>query len=269
VLVLQIPFHLIGLAKVECGEELEDDIHCRAPDCPNLWLLSHRFRQHKLANEPRCSSSSNSEQPSSPKRSFTERYKSWRQSVVVATANLFYEPPKPEDELAFYEGSNPSELLFWVDSVDPRGNFVAHKPSNDGQNTTHSIHWIAMKLMERKQSTSMVSSVLQSATTTMTKRISHEGKACETFLLKTQTTANNKEEESYTFAAQAMQARCCPGCSMRTQRIAGCNHMICPCGTEWCYVCECKWNTFHYSCRLVTESDTNSATTIHRGCIVS
>lgn len=255
------------------AKEIEDVIHCPAPDCPNLWLLSHRFRQHKLANEP----SSSSGQPSSPKRSLTERYKSWRQSVVVATANLFYQPPKPEDELAFYEGSNPSELLFWVDAVDLKGNFVAHKPSNDGRKLTCSLcsaefcglcrrPWIAMKITERKQPTSMVSSVLQSATTT-TKRISHEGKPCETFVLKTQTA--NKEDESYTFAAQAMQARCCPGCSMRTQRIAGCNHMICPCGTEWCYVCECKWNTFHYSCRLATETDSNSSAAINRGCIVS
>jgi hypothetical protein len=25
--------------------------------------------------------------------------------------------------------------------------------------------------------------------------------------------------------------------------------MTCPCGTEWCYVCECSWSTWHYQCR--------------------
>lgn len=42
--------------------------------------------------------------------------------------------------------------------------------------------------------------------------------------------------------------RACPNCHMRTVRIDGCNHMTCPCGMEYCYVCEVRWNPFHYGC---------------------
>lgn len=42
--------------------------------------------------------------------------------------------------------------------------------------------------------------------------------------------------------------RGCPGCELRTSRIDGCNHMTCPCGYEWCYICEVRWNPLHYAC---------------------
>ncbi|KAJ6260546.1 hypothetical protein Dda_4772 [Drechslerella dactyloides] len=29
----------------------------------------------------------------------------------------------------------------------------------------------------------------------------------------------------------------CPGCSVMTERAAGCNHLACPCGAHWCYIC--------------------------------
>jgi len=42
----------------------------------------------------------------------------------------------------------------------------------------------------------------------------------------------------------------CPDCGSRIQRISGCNHMTCGCGTEFCWLCEEKyeWNQIsqHY-----------------------
>jgi hypothetical protein len=35
----------------------------------------------------------------------------------------------------------------------------------------------------------------------------------------------------------------CPGCGVATEKISGCDHMACPCGTDWCYGCgevECE-----------------------------
>ena len=29
----------------------------------------------------------------------------------------------------------------------------------------------------------------------------------------------------------------CPSCTVMTERIAGCNHITCPCGTHWCFEC--------------------------------
>jgi hypothetical protein len=55
-------------------------------------------------------------------------------------------------------------------------------------------------------------------------------------------------DNDYAFVAQLADTRCCPGCTLRTQRTEGCNHMTCPCGYEWCYVCESCWNPLHYQC---------------------
>lgn len=30
----------------------------------------------------------------------------------------------------------------------------------------------------------------------------------------------------------------CPGCEVATEKDGGCNHITCPCGTHWCYLCE-------------------------------
>jgi hypothetical protein len=276
--------------RTSISKEIEDVIYCPAPDCPNIWLLSHRFRQHKLANEPKSGEIKRSsrdihnnssrnvtiDSPLSSPRKMLDRCKNWRQSIRVATENLFYQPPKPEDELEYFEGSNPSELLFWVDSIDLQGNFISQKQSIDGRKLTCSLcsaefcglcrrPWVALRIDRKQQKQSIVSSVLSTSATT--KRISHEGKSCDAFHGKIQISPTNKDDESYTFAAQAMHARCCPGCSMRTQRMEGCNHMICPCGTEWCYVCECNWSTFHYTCRLPDSSSASETAGV--GCVVS
>jgi hypothetical protein len=75
---------------------------------------------------------------------------------------------------------------------------------------------------------------------------SHSKKACATYRQKI---PFRSEDTDFEFVAQLANARTCPGCSLRTQRIDGCNHMTCPCGCEWCYICERRWNVDHYSCR--------------------
>lgn len=40
----------------------------------------------------------------------------------------------------------------------------------------------------------------------------------------------------------------CPGCSMFIERTEGCNHMVCRCGNEFCYVCLAGWSDEHYEC---------------------
>ncbi|KAI2501220.1 hypothetical protein MHU86_13236 [Fragilaria crotonensis] len=71
----------------------------------------------------------------------------------------------------------------------------------------------------------------------------HRGKTCEKYRKSVPF-----DDGDYVYVAQLANARSCPGCSMRTQRTEGCNHMTCPCGYEWCYVCECRWNRMHYPC---------------------
>lgn len=76
----------------------------------------------------------------------------------------------------------------------------------------------------------------------ITRRKGHAGITCKTHA------RNLGGDADYSFVGQQQNARTCPGCSLRTSRVDGCNHMTCPCGMEWCYVCERKWNRSHYTC---------------------
>jgi len=94
-----------------------------------------------------------------------------------------------------------------------------------------------------------------------TRRKSHAGVTCKTH-------ARNfagSESSDYAFVGQLQNARTCPGCSLRTSRVTGCNHMTCPCGKEWCYVCERTWNRSHYSC----VDRPNSSEGAYEMCVIS
>lgn len=71
----------------------------------------------------------------------------------------------------------------------------------------------------------------------------HTGKTCRRIA-----TARGTTDADFAFVKEIAGTRSCPNCSMRVNRIDGCNHMICPCGTHWCYVCESPWNRSHYGC---------------------
>jgi len=61
----------------------------------------------------------------------------------------------------------------------------------------------------------------------------------------------------------------CPGCSAVVQRNGGCNHMICRCGTHFCYVCGRAWEEHvnqpgglnFYRCRLGQSASSGGQTT--------
>lgn len=74
---------------------------------------------------------------------------------------------------------------------------------------------------------------------------SHAKRSCEAFARKY---SHLLQDTDFAFVGQLLDCRSCPGCSLRTNRTAGCNHMTCPCGTEWCYVCEGRWNPWHHQC---------------------
>lgn len=37
--------------------------------------------------------------------------------------------------------------------------------------------------------------------------------------------------------AAMVKQRLCPGCGVATEKMGGCDHITCPCGTHWCYAC--------------------------------
>ena len=73
------------------------------------------------------------------------------------------------------------------------------------------------------------------------RRQNHEGITCRRY-------QRMLPDPEYTMVGQVANCRSCPGCTLRVHRTDGCNHMTCPCGTEWCYVCECRWSMRHYAC---------------------
>lgn len=82
----------------------------------------------------------------------------------------------------------------------------------------------------------------------------HSYQACRDY---TRLLPPSLEDESLAdrFALAAL-SRACPGCTRRTERIDGCNHISCPCGTQWCYACGSRWNPTHYYC---TDPQSSSA----------
>lgn len=73
----------------------------------------------------------------------------------------------------------------------------------------------------------------------------HSYRACREFMRLPAVRAEESMEDRFALAAFG---RRCPGCSCRTERISGCNHIRCPCGVEWCYACGKRWNPTHYNC---------------------
>ena len=73
---------------------------------------------------------------------------------------------------------------------------------------------------------------------------SHSHRSCVTFSRK----YSRYLHDDYS----GQPCRSCPGCTLRTIRTEGCNHMTCPCGTQWCYECEGLWTSSHYYCQRAT-----------------
>lgn len=52
----------------------------------------------------------------------------------------------------------------------------------------------------------------------------------------------------------------CPRCGVFMERTAGCNHITCKCGHQWCYMCKGDWSTHgshtggHYRCNIYEEA---------------
>jgi len=54
---------------------------------------------------------------------------------------------------------------------------------------------------------------------------------------------SDAETESVLTLSRASGWSRCPGCTQMIELEAGCNHIICPCKTEFCYVCCARWKT--------------------------
>eukprot|EP00957_Ditylum_brightwellii_P061486 4666648-Ditylum_brightwellii.AAC.1 len=216
-------------------------MRCPVPDCNYVFVANASHRRRKIANE--------------------RKYDSNRKSLIRSASSwLFYRPPKPE-----------SVPYNWADGqhIDPFNitststNFGVKQPDlQSGDSDETDGRRVVCPACQNAYCGLCQRPWITYRTGRTSKRECHKGQTCSAFARRTTTDADD-----YAFAASTADARICPGCSMRTTRTEGCNHMTCPCGFEWCYVCECRWNVRHYGCR---DSDRrNNEARVSTGCIIS
>jgi len=202
----------IGLAKIT--DQIA--IHCPSPDCNCIWLASKEFRAEKNRHEYES----------------THRFlSSW----------LYYTPKTQNymNTIAFMD----AQEIYYKSNNRTVEDYI---PSERGDRRICFCPKCATEfcgLCRRPWSTITLTSgtLLQPPNA---KEIIHTKKSCSSYAKLVPSSTNY----DYTSVARAIRAKMCPGCSIRVQRIDGCNHMTCSCGMEWCYVCQCPWNVSHYSC---------------------
>jgi hypothetical protein len=115
-------------------------------------------------------------------------------------------------------------------------------------------HYLQQQQQSRSNKTDMRRLVCPSCSTTycglcrnpwMYGMMTHTDRSCRNFIRCSGVETETNPEDRFALAAFS---RRCPGCTRRTERIAGCNHISCPCGMHWCYECGQRWNVRHYAC---------------------
>lgn len=217
----------IGLAK--CTNKI--GINCPSPDCNCVWLVDKAFREKKVKHEHESSS---------------RMLSSW----------LTYSPVK--------ERSNTSTFIdaqeIYRSNRRKDNDFFNSTEQDSRKSVCPNCATEFCALCRRPWSTIVFTSTLTQQS--KAKEITHSKKTCAAYA-KLVPSSNDYD---YTSVARAIQAKMCPGCSVRVQRIEGCNHMTCRCGMEWCYVCQCPWNISHYSC---VESNGGNRQQVPTSCVIS
>jgi len=198
-------------------------IHCPRPDCECLWLTNVPYRKKKLAHE---------RQYNKEKR-HDEAPKSFTKSLILScSAALFFKPIPPEKEESMMN-ENGYTTAHWMNPIDidvfniikvekkmhtgsrnvlhtGRSKSARDETNKDGRIVScPTCHHQFCGLCSRPWSTLSNSSGI---------RVTHTGRLCSIYGQR----ASN--DDDFLQAADAGDARFCPGCSMRTNRIDGCNH---------------------------------------------
>mmetsp|Transcript_22041 Transcript_22041/g.25496 ORF Transcript_22041/g.25496 Transcript_22041/m.25496 type:complete len:528 (-) Transcript_22041:223-1806(-) len=229
---------------------------CPAPNCDCLWLTNKVFHDQKVQNEKKYNNNST--------------YK----ILKSATTFLFYKPVHPSEEEQIMD-KNGYTTEHWLQPHDLQFLNGKHTTTNHGETLNRRAVIDRSKDTNISQDGRVVScptcdlnfcALCAKPWYTLHKksgrRISHTGMLCSAY--------NNKsisDDGDFLSAANMVDARLCPGCSMRTDRTDGCNHMTCPCGYEWCYVCEYRWDRRHYGC--TDSSPLISQSSNDKSCVIS
>jgi len=241
--------------------------HCPRPNCECLWLINTPYHHRKLENERTYN---HKQRPEEAPKGFTKSL------IMSASSWLFFKPLDAEVEEQIMD-RNGFTTLHWMNANDIdifRKARIAANGTGDsigtGTGNGNGIHTggrirSAIATMTQQDSNdsrgiakdgrrvtcpgceyhfcALCSRPWSTISKHNTARIvKHTGRLCAVYAKKV------LDDDDYIDMADCGDARCCPGCSMRTNRTDGCNHMTCPCGYQWCYVCGSRWNSSHYSC---------------------
>ena len=80
----------------------------------------------------------------------------------------------------------------------------------------------------------------------------HEGMTCEEYQRTKNKDENDVKFEEY---AKGSKLKQCPKCKRWVEKVSGCDHITCPCGTPFCYRCgRIKESDFDHGCRYCGNS---------------
>jgi hypothetical protein len=255
----------VALRNIQRQEQLPNAVmHCPSPNCDYVWLVANpSYRESKVAHE--------------------------RRKVY-----LWYTPPKPEQahSSCTIRSSNKTKKdndSNFDDWCRPEFLNMSRAFTGNGNRTNTpgaTMDWLAAteQTTDGRYMCCAKCHVLFCGLCRQPWRFGskcHVGISCQAYQRQLPTAiqengAGGNHRDAFVFFATTSssngnyndEGRCCPGCSMFTSRTGGCNHMTCPCGVEWCYVCEQRWNSLHYGCVDRPAGYYNgTATTL--GCIIS
>ncbi|KAL5579658.1 hypothetical protein UlMin_012100 [Ulmus minor] len=73
----------------------------------------------------------------------------------------------------------------------------------------------------------------------------HAGMECGEFKSRKNGERDQRDDDMVMELAKQKNWRRCPGCNFYVEKTAGCLHISCRCGNEFCYGCGSKWTSSH------------------------
>ena len=255
---------------------------CPTPNCPCLWLTNRRYYNEKVQNEQKYSSKKKRRLSKIKPRSSTTGKIS--KMLYKPFIKYLYTPLGPEREEGIMN-ENGYTIEHWLNhnDIDTFSTAFSTSSNTATTSTNHLLNRVALR--NRRADTNIdqdgrvsrcplcketFCNLCQQPWHSLHHKtgafVSHTNQRCSDYQKASMSTS---ERDELVTINNAIEARLCPGCGMRTNRTAGCNHMTCPCGYHWCYVCECRFSPPHYRCTDANPLSPQGENNVESNCIIS